>query len=239
MKDKQLVKIVNNLSDELSSAIQANNYEQVNIVYDKLSGYLSDDYNLYKGWFEYLLFNYEYYINTNIGVESILLNAIAKCKKAEEICEKEYLSDLYFYEYKLIDTLTEYNDSYFQQFSGEYQLNLLNKTIELNPSNTSAFEKRGNIYMALGDTEKARKDFENMENLSVNMKVDDFNLLTQAFNNEMIGESEKAILKYEKILKNTKLQTIQKICYENLINIYKKENNQEKIDFYEDLLDNL
>lgn len=233
------------LNRDLEKALNNDDAEEVYALYSKLIENYPTEYFVYKNLAEYMLTDYEEFMDTEAGVEETLVSVIKEIMSAQSLCEAQYLASLYLYEYKLIDLLTEYDPGYFDQFSGAYQIGLLNKVIELDPSNIDAYEKRGAIFQAIGQKDNAKADFDQMAIL-LNAKTDkplkDEEILktaTLAFNQEINGKELEACRNFEKILAQDTNDTVKKVCYQALIRIYGKLHNLEKADEYQDLLDSL
>ncbi|WP_367866937.1 tetratricopeptide repeat protein [Pedobacter sp. WC2423] len=233
------------LNRDLEEALNNDDIEEVYVLYSKLIKNYPTEYFSYRNLAEYMLTNYEEFMDTEAGVEETLVSVIKKIKSGQSLCEDQFLANLHLYEYKLIDILTEYDPAYFDQFSGAYQIGLLNKVIELDPSNIDAYEKRGAIFQAIGQKDQAKADFDQMAillNAKASNPLKDEEILktvTLAVNQEINGKELEACRNFEKILAQNTNDTVKKVCYQALIRIYGKLHNLEKVDEYQDLLDSL
>lgn len=232
------MKEVDRILNQMDKVLKETDSDKVNVLYSQLTDIVPDSYNVYKGWFEYIILHYEDYISADPDIEQVFVRAIDKCRKAQKCCGSNNLSDLLLYEYKLIDILTEYDSAYFNHYSGDYQLALLGQAISLNPGNKEAYYKRSSIYFAIGKQAEALKDVDMVLSLSTNEKnMNPIMRCNMAMKLELSGNVQKAITEYEDILKHSKGRVIvQKLVCTSLVRLYKKLRDKGKTEYYEKLL---
>lgn len=207
--------------------------EAVTDSYCELIKLFPDNPDYIKELLEYLYFNYKY--AQPLDWEEYLDKGIELAKNARNDITDKSESIFFLYEYKFIIELIRYDASYAEEFETEYMHTLLNEAIKSDPFNAEAYLEKGNLYEAEDEFEKAEKEFEKAEHI----RSSDTALFNIANNNEVTGNIEKAIENYKKLGNNTKSDIVKKIAWESLIGIYKKTGERDKVDYYEDLLDEL
>jgi len=233
MKNNDEVKLLKELKNSINNA----DYELVLKIRKRLTKANPSDSQYWLDYIHFTLDMYEYF-NTDEW-DNLLNGAIEACQKARKNIPEKYHSQLYVFEYKLITELIDFDISYYDKYEDEDLEALLNEAIRLRPDNVAAYKERANFYFSNDMREKANSDYKMVEKLEENSKNDSDLYIGKAANNELLNNYDEAISDYLKLFNSSEDKMIKIAACNSLIHIYKLSDNKERINYYEEIIENL
>jgi len=194
---------------------------------------------LYPGEKQYYI-NYLNYLAEEFVIAELLWEAYEESLKC---CTRAIVNltdeDIFYFHIKkieLIILMTDQNYSWFETHQ-ESVLSYIEKILQLYPENFEIQKRLMALYKVMGKHEEAEKMIDKVYAANPN----DFSILIlKIVKDEKNGDYHRAISILEQWLNRSNATLLHKeIVYKKLIDLYEKTKDHDKIDYYQDLLDNL